>query len=214
MTRDKSPLLFLLLTAFSILTILVAKQIMRPMDLAVTTALQHFASKGLDYGMYLFTLFGSIEFSCFALLVISWYLYRKYDWPGVFLYLFFFMALCGVEYVWKYVVTYTGPGPEFHRNPFQWGLGIATPYSFPSGHMFRGTFLLGIWYERLSKRSGVQGGSILFQKIAIFILASGLGISRIYLGVHWLSDVLGGFLLALIGLLFVSQSPHRELRPA
>ena len=171
MTKEKSPLVFLLLSAFSILTILVAKQVTRPMDLAVIQAIQHFAFKELDYGMYFFTLLGSIEFSFFALLVVSWYLYRRYDWPEAFLYLFFFVALSGVEYIWKYVVTYTAPGPEFFRHPFEMGLLIVqTPYSFPSGHAFRSIFLLGIWYQRANQKPSPPNGSALFQKGIIVVL--------------------------------------------
>ena len=71
--------------------------------------------------------------------MVTWYLYRKYEWPGAFLYLFFFVALSGVEFVWKYIVTYTGPGLEFDRNPFHWGFIVTSaPYSFPSGHALIG----------------------------------------------------------------------------
>lgn len=213
--KDRSYLLFLLLSAFLILTLFVAKQVTRPMDLAVTQAVQSFSLRWLDYGLYVFTLMGSVEFSCFALLVVCWYFYRKYQWPGVFLYLFFFMALSGVEFVCKYAVTYTAPAPEFDRNPFQWGLVmIRTPYSFPSGHTFRSVFLLGIWYQRLNQKFLPPHGRIWLQKAFIFALIFGVGFSRVYLGDHWLSDVLGGCFLAAIGLLLAAQSPHHELRPA
>ncbi|MBI4358092.1 MAG: phosphatase PAP2 family protein [Candidatus Omnitrophica bacterium] len=213
--REKSSLIFLLLTAFSILTILVAKQVTRSFDLAATQVVQRLAFRELDYGMYLFTVLGSIEFSCFALLTISWYLYRKYQWPGVFLYLFFFMALSGVEYIWKYVVIYTAPGPEFSRHPFPLGfLLIHTPYSFPSGHAFRSVFLLGIWYQRLNQRDLPVRSHIFLQKVIIVVLILGVGFSRVYLGDHWLSDVVGGMILSWIGLALVSQSPHYEPRPA
>ena len=215
MIKGKPVLTFFLLTSFLVLTLFVAKQATRPLDLAVTRMVQSFAFEGLDYGMYFFTLIGSIEFSCFALLVVCWYFYRKYEWPGVFLYLFFFMALSGVEFVWKYIVTYTAPGPEFDRNPFHWSfILVQTPYSFPSGHVFRSVYLFGIWYQRLNQKWIAPKGNVLFQKAVIFLLILGAGVSRIYLGDHWLSDVAGGCLLAAIGLLFVSQSPHAELRPA
>ena len=147
MTKEKAPFIFLLLSTFLLLSLFVGKQVTRPLDLIVTQTLQHYGFKALDYGMYFFTLLGSIEFSCFALLVVCWYLYRKYQWPGVFIYLFFFMALGGVECVWKYIVAYTPPGPEFDRNPFHFGFfSIRTPYSFPSGHTFRSAFLLGVFF--------------------------------------------------------------------
>ena len=215
MTKERTPLIFFLLTCFLILTLFVAKQVTRPFDLEVTQRLQLFASPALDYFMYFFTLLGSIEFSSFALLLGSWYLYRKYEWPGVFLYLFFFMALSGLEFIWKYVVTYTGPGPEFDRNPFHWGfVSVQTPYSFPSGHTFRSVFLLGVWYQRLDEKLVPARGDVAIQKLVILTLTAGVAVSRVYLGDHWTSDVAGGVLLALIGLALASQSPHHELRPA
>lgn len=215
MTKEKSPFVFLLLAAFLMLSLFVGKQVTRSLDLTVTQTIQHCGFKMLDYTMYFFTLLGSIEFSCFALLVVCWYLYRKYHWPGVFLYLFFFMALSGVEYIWKYLVAYTPPGPGFDRNPFHFSFfSIRTPYSFPSGHAFRSVFLLGIWYQRLNQKYIPAQGNILTQKVIIIVLSFIIGFSRIYLGDHWMSDVIGGFLLAAVGLLLVSQSPHHELRPA
>ena len=215
MLKEKAPFVYFLLTCFLILTLFVAKQVTRPFDEMVTQSVQHFGFKQLDYFMYFFTLFGSIEFSSFALLLVSWYLYRKYEWPGVFIYLFFFMALSGIEFIWKYIVTYTGPGPEFDRNPLHWALIVfRTPYSFPSGHTFRSVFLLGVWYHRLNQKYIPACGNLLFQKAIIVATVVGVGVSRIYLGDHWLSDVVGGFLLAAIGLALVSQTPHHELRPA
>src|SRR3989338_5626264 len=199
MTKEKSPLIFLLLTAFSILTVLVAKQVTRSFDWMVTVWIQKPASHELDLGMYFFTILGSVEFSCFALLIVSWYLYRKYEWQGAFLYLFFFMALSGVEYLWKFVVTSTPPPPEFLRHPFPLGLLLVnTPYSFPSGHTFRSIFLLGIWYQRLNQELIPAGGNIFIQKAVIVIGMALVCVSRIYLGDHWLSDVVGGCLLAWI----------------
>ena len=71
-----------------------------------------------------------------------------------------------------------------------------TGYAFPSGHaVFAAAFygaliyLLGQWdgfARRPMLRRIVQGA------LALFILA--VGASRVYLGAHWPSDVIGGFL--------------------
>ena len=213
--KERSSSVFLVFATFIILTVFVAKQITRPFDLMVTQWIQQWASEPLDIVLYFFTILGSIEFSCFALLVICWYFYRKYQWPGVFLYLFFFMLLSGVEFLWKYIVAYTGPGPEFDRNPFHWALiAVRAPYAFPSGHTFRSIFLLGIWYQRLHSKFLPQKERIRLHKLVILFLAFGIVYRRIYLGDHWMSDVFGRCLLAVLGLLLASQSPQYELRPA
>lgn len=211
--KERSSQIFLVFATFIILTVFVAKQVTRPFDLMVTQWVQQFASQPLDLAMFVFTILGSIEFSCFTLLVVCWYFYRKYHWPGVFLYLFFFMALTGVEFLWKYIVAYTGPGPEFDRNPFHWALVMArTPYAFPSGHTFRSLFLIGIWHQRLHSKFLPPKEHIWFHTLIIFIFAFGIGYSRIYLGDHWMSDVIGGGLLAVLGLLLAKNSAQYELR--
>lgn len=59
--------------------------------------------------------------------------------------------------------------------------------SFPSGHVFLATVLWGVLYAR-----GRVGGWTLALVIA------GVSVSRLYLGVHYLADVVGGALLALV----------------
>lgn len=69
--------------------------------------------------------------------------------------------------------------------------------SFPSGHM---TF---VW--------ALAGTIFLFDKrwgSVYFLLGALMGISRIYVGVHWPFDILGGMMFGLISALFV----HRLLR--
>ncbi|PKB57080.1 MAG: hypothetical protein BZY73_05045 [SAR202 cluster bacterium Casp-Chloro-G3] len=77
--------------------------------------------------------------------------------------------------------------------------------SFPSGHTIFATIFFGIaivlvgeWVQRPSVRRGLQTGLVLM------ILA--MGASRVYLGFHWPSDVLGGYLyggVAVVELVWV-----------
>lgn len=69
-------------------------------------------------------------------------------------------------------------------------------YSFPSGHSmismaFYG-FIIYLIYKKVENRY-VRWGLISFLCILIFCI----GISRIYLGVHYTSDVLAGFLISI-----------------
>lgn len=71
--------------------------------------------------------------------------------------------------------------------------------SFPSGHAFTVTILLGLYiYFLLGTVRDWQRRTALL--LAASFAALLVGVSRIYLGVHWLSDVLGAFLLAAVWL--------------
>lgn len=77
-------------------------------------------------------------------------------------------------------------------------------YSFPSGHSMASMafygFLIYLIYKKINNKYS-KWGLICF----LFILILFIGISRIYLGVHYTSDVLAGFLISIAYLiLFVS----------
>ena len=71
-------------------------------------------------------------------------------------------------------------------------LGDANSASFPSGHVMHYVVLLGTVTFLLSPRMR-SGARRRLVQIALFAVLVSMGLSRIYLGVHWLSDVLGGY---------------------
>ena len=77
-------------------------------------------------------------------------------------------------------------------NMIHWdGLTVASSFSFPSGHALR-AFAVGAYLVYSS------GWRIRIPSVVIPIM---IGISRIYLGLHWPSDVVGG---AVIGILLAT----------
>jgi len=82
---------------------------------------------------------------------------------------------------------------------------VPTTMSFPSGHALSATILGGILIFLVGEtvRSKLICRGLQFM-LALLILA--IGASRVYLGLHWPSDVIGGFAfggLGLVGLLFL-----------
>ncbi len=73
-------------------------------------------------------------------------------------------------------------------------------YSFPSGHSFTAAALYGfaiylLWNRHLGLRPSSAGVRVALSAVlGLLILA--VGASRIYLGVHYFTDVVGGFVLA------------------
>jgi len=75
----------------------------------------------------------------------------------------------------------------------------ATGYAFPSGHAMSGTVILGA-LAYLASRSTRSWRSTSAALAALGTTALAIGISRIYLGVHWTSDVGAGFVAGLLWL--------------
>ena len=80
--------------------------------------------------------------------------------------------------------------------PTELRLANASGYSFPSGHSMASTafygFLIYLIYKKV-KNKKIRNIAIAFLSILILLI----GISRIYLGVHYTSDVLAGFLISV-----------------
>ena len=84
---------------------------------------------------------------------------------------------------------------------------IPGSFSVPSAHSFCSLIvfgMIGLLIFRALNRKGVPYNMAIVPGIILVIFAILIGISRIYVGVHWPSDVLGGWLLAGMWLPFAS----------
>lgn len=172
------------------LTILVKVNSLMFLDLAVSQYIQQIGFSGFAQFMYLLTFLGNpvpsflvlVSFS-FGLLALN----RKLD----LLFLIFSSAgATAVSELIKAVVSRPRPDPSLINQ-----IGIFTrPDSFPSGHvmLYIGIYgyMLYLCHTRLEK--GVIQTLLMVFLALILIL---IGVSRIYLGAHWFSDVLGSYLI-------------------
>jgi undecaprenyl-diphosphatase len=121
-----------------------------------------------------------------------YFLYRRYWWE-----LFALFITSGFGEVLLVILKLF-----FHRpRPVQ-QIAAAKGYSFPSGHAFSAVIAYGFLIYTAWKL--IKGEALRFTIFSISILLIILvGISRIYLNVHWLTDVLGGYVAGFAWLVFV-----------
>lgn len=81
--------------------------------------------------------------------------------------------------------------------------------SFPSGHMFSGAVMYGL-IASLLLASDIGRALRAFGTTLLLLLIVGIGLSRLYLGVHWPSDLLGSLALALVCLSLLLFFLHYE----
>ncbi|AKD05523.1 phosphoesterase [Pontibacter korlensis] len=92
---------------------------------------------------------------------------------------------------------------------------VAEHFSFPSGHATTAVVLYGMLSYLLYRRLSAfwQRALLVWETIIMIML---VGFSRIYLGVHYLSDVLAGFLLGalwlLVGISIVEVMLYRKIK--
>jgi len=86
-----------------------------------------------------------------------------------------------------------------------------TGYSFPSGHSMAAFALYGAAAYLLWRHVRSGTGRVLVLGAGL-LLTAGIGLSRIYLGVHYPSDVVAGYLASGIWLGFVVEFLGKRLR--
>ncbi len=197
-----------LVTAFIFFTSEIMENELSPFDNMIYGYISKFISNDLTIAMKLISNLGSIYvFGVLTVLIMAaFWRKRQYRFYGV-------MAAINLISVSLLNLLFK---TIFHRaRPDILQLVYAVGYSFPSGHsMISAAFYGYLIYLCLIflKRPWKQVLSILQIILILFI-----GISRIYLGVHYASDVIGGFLVGIAWLVIfmtLSNVIHKKSKPA
>lgn len=171
---------------FAMVALLVGRHHIAAFDRTITDYLQGFEAPWLTHTMVFITNLGTglpvVVISLVCMLFLFFVLKHRHE---LLLFLFAILGSSLFNLVLKSI--FHRQRPDIHR------LIQETGFSFPSGHSMGAFALYGIVTYLLWKHIPSWGGRILLVFVSCaFILA--IGISRIYLGVHYPSDVLGGYL--------------------
>ena len=189
MKGDNRRILLLSTAAFVVCSAAAGVGLYRPLDVKVLGLAQAHTSWVMDKVGLVTSVVGGVEFVAVVALAVKLFVQGQRRLASRLLAAFVVTGL--IELVFKMVVPQTPvPGDTLH-GPDPSLFDISTPYPYPSGHMLRAVLLLGAIYLLWPNRLGKIG-------LVAFLLAS--AVSRLYLGTHWPSDVLGGALLGIAGL--------------
>lgn len=181
---------------FLIFSVLVISGIFTQTDQFITVTIQNYLAKALDTPLSFLSLLGTFEITTLFLIIVLFFLKLRRS----LIVLFMFGLGMGVELLGKVFLYHPGPPKTF----FRYNLHIIFPsgyvqtgHSFPSGHSFRTAFLaLLISYLIFqSKKLSTKTKKLL--TALSFLLLFLMLVSRVSLGEHWTTDVIGGLFLGL-----------------
>lgn len=202
----KRYFIFVLIAGFIFLGFFVSMNPVPAFDLRISIFLQKYHSDPLDKIMLGISLFGELPYSLMMVVLIAFLFYFfKYKREAYFILsiLLSGLLILGV----KNLIDRPRPTEFYVRlvevNRFQ---------SFPSGHVMSYILFFGFMIVMMRQLKTIP---LLTRRIISFtsgFFISTIAFSRIYLGAHWFSDTLGGFLLGLICLFPLSYFYLKPLK--
>lgn len=146
-------------------------------------------------------------------------------WPSSLITIAFAAIFALMGRRWEGVLIVLTFVPRGLRQLLAWGVGRPRPsgellqvthhasgHSFPSGHTAGAVVLFGVLFLLAGRIPGNRRLRWLFRAFCVFMILA-TGPARVYVGAHWPSDVLGGYLFGLLSLALLDWL-YRQLQGA
>ncbi|HMA06501.1 MAG TPA: phosphatase PAP2 family protein, partial [Ramlibacter sp.] len=185
----------------------VAKDTLVQVDLAVFHFLQQLRTGSVDRVMIAITGMGSVGVMLpLAATVTLWLVWRR-SWHTAA----YWVGVAAFGEVLVQLLKFT----LGRRRPLDLYTGVEL-FSFPSGHAVVSTVMLGFLAFLLSRRQTLQTRLIIAALAGLYVAL--VAFSRLYLGAHWLSDVVGGISLgvawvAIVAMVYTHRGVQEDFRP-
>ncbi|MBN2538649.1 MAG: bifunctional DedA family/phosphatase PAP2 family protein, partial [Deltaproteobacteria bacterium] len=191
LTLSLIVLILALMSFGEIVEDLIDREMLFALDFKMQSFIEGLVTPGLTKVMTALTGFGSIYLLAPVVLLLALYLLFLRNWGDLFA---LFIA-AGVGQTLLILLKLF-----FHRPRPMPQLALSHGFSFPSGHSFSAIiiygFLMYITWQVMQR--GIKRTAIV---AALSLLILSIGISRIYLNVHWTTDVMAGFAFGLAWLI-------------
>lgn len=177
------------------------------MDISMFRLMSEMRNAPADEIMIVITMLGdTLVMAALAATIIAWLIWRK-AYRAAYAASFAIIAAKLFELAVKYAIQ--------KPRPLDLAYSGVELFSFPSGHATMAAVTFGILAVLVSHSMGRWGRALVYAICAIIVVA--IAYSRVYLGAHWLSDVLAGMLFGTVMMaafgVAIEAIPPRRIKP-
>ena len=201
---------YLWVAVCAVLALIVKMRWLAALDIAVADWAQGVRTPGKDAAARASTFFGSSTWALAAGVVMTGWWARAKRWRTIGAFWVSWGIGLALQSVLRCWVAQWRPDVYLPAS-LHWVVDRLFNTGFPSGHAFRSTFIFGWWIDAL-QRHPAHGARAALAACAVLIVL--VGATRVYLHRYWMSDVVGGWVVAMLSLALACALRVEVAKPA